>query len=73
VKDSDSEKKSSTQGGMTLRPRQLPEVFDRLLVVVKESEVVDAFSIAVLIWVALHSIVSRRLSKPGFPGPGSMG
>jgi len=63
------ESTATSQAGMSYEGSPGAEVFDRFLAVVKESAGDDAFKKAVLLWIAMHGIVSLRLNKPGFPWP----
>src|SRR5262245_22223802 len=63
------ESSATSQAQMTYAGSPGEEVFERFTAVVKESAGDAAFQRASLLWIAMHGIVSLRLSKPGFPWP----
>jgi AcrR family transcriptional regulator len=63
------ESRATTQAGLPYEGSPGAGVFDRFAELVSQSVGSQGFTTAVLLWVALHGIVSLRWSKPGFPWP----
>jgi AcrR family transcriptional regulator len=63
------ESRATTQAGIPYEGSPGADVFNRFAALVGQSEGSQGVETAVLLWVALHGIVSLRWSKPGFPWP----
>jgi AcrR family transcriptional regulator len=63
------ESRATTQAGVPYEGSPGAAVFDRFAALVGQAVGGRGFETAVLLWVAMHGVVSLRWSKPGFPWP----
>jgi len=63
------ESRATTQAGIPYEASPGAGIFNRFAALVSQSVGSQGVTTAVLLWVALHGIVSLRWSKPGFPWP----